>query len=329
MSAIFRRFIATTLAGGFVMSMSACSADTQATADVSNGLLDWPEVCEPPVQLATLPAELHEASGIARDPRRDDLFWAHNDSGNDPELYAMDLNGNVLDVVPVVGATDRDLEDIAIGPCPGGNCLYLADIGDNLAVHPTVMVHRLPLPSLPNSSGADEIETPPIAPDASWRLVYEDGARDAESLVVDPERLELVVVSKGRNGEIVLYAVPLADLQSRATEPDTLRRIGRLPLPIGVNSGQFVTAADLSPDASTLAVRSYTTLYQFAWNGSATFDSTTAPSWTSLIPAREAQGEGMSWDASGETLVLVSEGRGGIPPSFSRLRCPVAESSWE
>jgi len=313
----FRRFTV----AACVTAISACAGSSESTAEAEDGVLDGPEVCGPPVHLATLPAELHEASGVARDPRRADLFWAHNDSGNDPELYAIDLEGNVLRVVPIVGATARDLEDLAIGPCPGGACLYLADIGDNLAVHSSVSVHRLPLPSLPDPQGALEVDTPPVEPEASWRLVYEDGARDAESLAVDAERSELIVISKGRNREIALYSARIADLHDGSTEPDTLRRIGRLPLPIGVNSGQFVTAADLSPDATTLAVRSYTTLYQFAWTGSATFDSTRASGWASLIAAREAQGEGMTWDVTGETLILVSEGRRGIAPSVSLIRC--------
>ena len=304
-----------------VIAISACARDAEPTAETEEGVLGASEVCQPAVHLATLPPELHEASGIARDPRRADLFWTHNDSGNEPELYAIDLKGNVLKVVPIVGATARDLEDLAIGPCPGGACLYLADIGDNLAVHTSVSVHRLPLPSLPGPHGAQEIDTPPVEPEASWRFVYEDGARDAESLAVDAERSELIVISKGRNGEIALYAARIDDLHDGSTEPDTLRRIGRLPLPIGVNSGQFVTAADLSPDATTLAVRSYTTLYQFAWTGSATFDSTRASGWASLIAAREAQGEGMTWDVAGETLILVSEARRGIAPSVSLIRC--------
>jgi len=40
------------------------------------------ETCEALSGVGDLPAALAEASGIARDPRRDDLFWLHNDSGN-------------------------------------------------------------------------------------------------------------------------------------------------------------------------------------------------------------------------------------------------------
>ncbi|TFG65999.1 MAG: hypothetical protein E4H28_02985 [Gemmatimonadales bacterium] len=303
--------------------LTACKSDPGTNAEAMVG----PEVCEVPVVLAALPDELFEVSGIIRDPRLQDLFWVHNDSGNDPAIYGINLSGEIVAVVPIAGASNRDVEDIAIGPCPDGDCLYLADIGDNLAVHASVVIQRLPLPGLPASAGAEIIDYSPIEPNATWRLVYEDGPRDSESLVVDAERSELVVVSKGRNNEIVLYAIPLADLHDGLVETDTLRRIGRLRLPIGTSTSQFVTAADLSPDASTLGVRSYSTFYEFAWEGSATFDTATVPGWASLFYAREAQGEGLSWDRSGETVLLVSEGRGGTPPSLSRMGCPAGESS--
>lgn len=309
-----------------VGSLAACSSGAGGDAETLGVITDGQEVCEAPVFLATLPDELFEASGIVRDPRRHDLFWVHNDSGNDAKIYGIDLSGKVVAVVPFAGASNRDPEDIAIGPCPEGDCLYLADIGDNLAVHESIMIHRFPLPDLPASSAIGIIEGSPIEPNASWRLVYEDGPRDSEALVVDAERSELLVISKGRNDEIVLYAIALADLHDQLAETDTLRRVGRLHLPIGTNSSQFVTAADLSPDASTLAVRSYTTLYLFAWEGSAAFDTATVPGWASLISAREAQGEGLSWDVAGHDVLLVSEGRGSTTSSLSRMRCPDWES---
>jgi len=307
--------------------LAGCNSRPEANTETPAQTTDGPEVCEAPVVLAALPGALFEVSGIIRDPRRDDLFWVHNDSGNDAQLYGIDLLGRIVAIVPIVGASNRDLEDIAIGPCPDGDCLYLADIGDNLAVYTSVVIYRLPLPGLPLSAEAEVVESRPIKPNATWRLVYADSPRDSESMVIDAKRSELVVISKGRNNEIVLYAIPLADLRDGLAETDTLRRIGRLPLPIGTNNTQLVTAADLSPDESTLGVRSYTTLFQFPWEGSAAFDTMAVPSWASLISAREAQGEGMSWDSSGENVLLVSEGRGSTSPSLSRMECPAGESA--
>ncbi|MFW6040053.1 MAG: hypothetical protein ACOC9N_03140 [Gemmatimonadota bacterium] len=288
--------------------------------------------CEAPEMVGELPSELIEASGVTRDPRHPDVFWAHNDSGNPAELFAVDREGELIAVVPLEEAPNRDFEDIAVGPCPAGSCLYLGDIGDNLAVHASVRIHRLPLPELPeppeppegsDASDAGEPPTlPAVRPDTSWHLVYPAGPRDAESLAIDAERDELIIVTKGREDVVELYSLPLGELRGRPGSPDTLRRVGRLPLPIGAGTSQLITGGDLSPDASRLVVRSYTTLYEFAWPGAAEFDTLAAPAASSLLGALEAQGEGVAWDDSGETLFLVSEGRGGRPPSISRIRCP-------
>lgn len=287
---------------------------------------ETPDRCETAEMVGELPSALLEASGITRDPRDADVFWAHNDSGNPAELFAVDATGRLLAIVPVEDAPNRDFEDIAVGPCPAGSCLYLGDIGDNLAVHASVRIHRLPLPELPGAteaSDAGEAPTlPAVRPDASWHLVYPAGPRDAEALAIDAQRDELIIVTKGREDVVELYGLPLGELRGRPGSPDTLRRFGRLPLPIGSGTSQLITAGDLSPDGSRLVVRSYTTLYEFAWPGAADFDTLATPAASSLLSALEAQGEGLTWDGSAETLVLVSEGRGGRPASISRIRCP-------
>jgi len=283
--------------------------------------------CEPPAMVAELPSQLLEASGVARDPRSADLFWAHNDSGNPAELFAVDGAGRLHAAVPVLGARNRDWEDIGVGPCPAGSCLYLADIGDNLAVHSSIIVHRLPLPELSGDTLASVSEES-VEPETTWRLVYPDGPRDAETLAIDGERGELIVVTKGREGVVEMYTLRLAELRAEtrpSDPPNALRRVGSLRVPIGDGTSQLITAGDLSPDGTRLVIRSYTTLFEFAWHGAAQFDTLVAPATSSLIGALEAQGEGVAWELSGESLVMVSEGRGGRPPTFSRIRCPAPE----
>lgn len=305
---------------------TGCDGAGIGLAEISAGELS----CESPVVLAALPPALYEASGVTRDPRRDGLYWAHNDSGNPAELFALDSLGRVLAVVPVSRATNRDIEDIATGPCPEGSCLYLGDIGDNFAVRGTITIHRLPLPPLPDPAAkAPDLPapSPPIAPSASWTLVFSNGARDAESLAVDGRRDEILVITKGREGSVELHAAAISRLHAGRSEPDTLRRVGKLVVPIGANTAQYITAADLSADGGRLAARSYTTLYQFDWTGSADFDTLATPSHASLIGALEAQGEGLGWSATGESLMLVSEGRGDRPPTISRIRCAPGEAA--
>ncbi|NJL24793.1 MAG: hypothetical protein HC902_06250 [Calothrix sp. SM1_5_4] len=93
--------------------------------------LEWGEAVKAGA-LARSP--INEASGMsasALDPNR--LYWI-NDSGDAGRFYISDLKGGAVRAIQVSGFSPRDTEALAYGPCPGedGNCLYIADIGDNL-----------------------------------------------------------------------------------------------------------------------------------------------------------------------------------------------------
>lgn len=275
------------------------------------------KTCQALSAVGDLPASLAEASGIARDPRRDDLFWLHNDSGNDPVLFAVDTTGALAGSAVITGASNRDPEDLAVARCQDGWCLYYGDIGDNQAVHEEIYVHRLPLPALPSDAA---VPTEPVSPLMTYTMRYAGGARDAEALFIDAERGELGIVTKGREGVIELHVANLQTLEA-ADGPVVLERVGRLDLPPAESTSDWVTAADLSPDGSRLAVRSYSTLYLFDWAGSEMFDTLTTPASASLVPALEPQGEGVAFANDGSRLYLASEQREARPPRLSRIDC--------
>ena len=86
-------------------------------------------------ELAPLPPELREASGLAVSRTQPGVLWAHNDSGDAPTLYAITMKGVILARIAVLDAVAIDWEDIAAGPCPEdgatSHCLYVADTGNN------------------------------------------------------------------------------------------------------------------------------------------------------------------------------------------------------
>jgi len=282
--------------------------------------------CGPATVVAILPELLIEASGIARDPRRDDLFWLPNDGGRDALLFGVDTTGAVLVTARIADISNRDMEDLTIGRCGSDWCIYLGDIGDNRSRRESVRVHVIPLPTLPDPEhvaaariGGFDQELKALA---SWELEYPDGPRDAEGLLVDDSRGELLVISKGRRNEgVVLYSIDVAGFDQGDGEIRTLNRVGRLAIPVGGSTSQLVTAADLSPDGKMLAVRSYASLHLLPWSGAARQDTALVPYSALLFLAFEPQGEGVTWSADGEVLYLASEGRNGRPPQLSRILC--------
>ena len=76
-------------------------------------------------------ARITESSGLASSSRSDEVFFTHNDSGDEPRVFAVGRNGETLTTLTVPGAANLDWEDIARGPDDHGtSCLYIGDIGD-------------------------------------------------------------------------------------------------------------------------------------------------------------------------------------------------------
>ena len=103
-----------------------------------------------PCTIATNARELHsdilETSGLALSRRTPGVLWTHNDSGNEPFLYALDSTGTIMGHVRVSGAALIDWEDMAAGPCNAGTCLFIADIGDNPGRRDSISIYVVPEP---------------------------------------------------------------------------------------------------------------------------------------------------------------------------------------
>lgn len=252
-----------------------------------------------------LPPEVRESSGLAASRRHPGVLWTHNDSGGDPVLFAVDSTGAPLGTVRVTGAENRDWEDVAAGPCPAGECLYVGDVGDNDGDRPEVQVYRVPEPAPGDAAVAAE----------RMALRYPGGPQDAEALFVLPSG-ELFVATKGTHGPVALYRAP-AGFTPGATL--TLERVAGLT---GDAAGRLdrVTGASASPDGRWVAVRTYTGLHLFR-SEDLTGGGTPASERFELAPLEEPQGEAVALRADG-TVFLTSEASGRSEPAvLSRLAC--------
>ncbi|AEA43668.1 hypothetical protein [Fluviicola taffensis] len=73
-----------------------------------------------------LSKDLKEISGLVF--ANDTTLIAHNDGGNDPELFVLNLDGSIRHKVTITNAENEDFEDIALDS--KGN-LYIGDFGNN------------------------------------------------------------------------------------------------------------------------------------------------------------------------------------------------------
>ena len=225
-----------------------------------------------------------EASGLTLSRRAPGLLWSHNDSGA-PVVFGINRAG-VHSRVRIPTATVTDWEDISAARCPSGDCLYIADIGDNKRSRSSVTIYRVPEPS----PTAAETTAPDI-----FNAKYPDGPHDAEALfVVD---VGLFIVTKDDTG--ILYRLPQP---LTGNDPITLQRVGTLGL-------RRVTDADASPDGRIVAVRTNEEVVFYRAADLTNGGTTPRGTRTSLHRLKEPQGEGVALGRNGE-VYLASEGTG-------------------
>ncbi len=285
------------------LGVSAALLAACAGADARGG------ACEIEQRLAPLPAGLDESSGVAASRTMPGVFWTFNDSGGDPVVTGVRSDGGGVATVRIEGARNRDWEDIAVGPCEGGSCLYIGDTGDNAGKHESIDLYRTPEPRV-----GEEAVTAERLP-----VRFPDGARDAESLFVLPSG-QPFLVSKGRGGtSVALYRYPLP---LRADRVVTLEKVAEIE-PARERKGlELVTDASASPSGRWIAVRSYKAVRIF--RADALLRGDVQPEQVvDLTPVGEPQGEGIAILDDGR-VVLTSEGAvKGNAATISVLRCPL------
>jgi hypothetical protein len=260
--------------------------------------------CTPSGSLVRVP-ELPEGSGLAASRRTPGRFWAHNDSG-ERALVALDSSGRAVGRLQLAGTTVEDWEAIAVGPCPAGSCIYVADIGDNDATRRHITIYRVAEPA--EANGSAQVSD-------VFQATYPDGAHDAEALLVTDEG-RLYVVTKGDTGPVSVYRFPS---ELRGT-PVRLERVGEPRAPGRPAETDRITDGAVSPDGRWVALRSTRTLTFYPAADLLTGNWREAARVT-LTSLGEPQGEGVTF-GSDDTVYLMSEGGGKKQPGmFGRLTC--------
>lgn len=238
---------------------------------------------------------LDEISGIVASRRYPGYYWVHNDSGGDPSVYLIDSTGTLVAEARLAGVMNRDWEDIAIGP--GGNgvghILYVADIGDNRAAHSSYFIYAFPEPAFTLSS-ADLYLT--VDSFSTFEYVYPDGARDAETLLVDPANNDFLIVSK-REENVFLYHWPSP---RQTDEVFVVQKITSLPF-------WMIVGGDISENGLELLLKDYESV--FYWKKDADTNWVEAlksnPHRLPYIP--EPQGEAIAFNVEANGFVTISE----------------------
>jgi len=241
---------------------------------------------------------IDEASGIVASRKNRDVFWTHNDDGP-PHIFAFNSKGEHLGVYKLVGAKNRDWEDIAIGPGPDPNrdYIYVGDIGDNKAVRSKIRVYRVPEPKVVRNQAPVNID---LAGVEAFTLRYPSGARNAETLLVDPNSGDIFIVTKqNRPSEVYRAAYPQS-----TTQTITMIRVATI-------NQSLITAGDISVDGDLIILRGYVKGYLWQRKPGAKLGEVFSAG-PCQVPVMgwplEPQGEAVGFDAKGWGYFTISEG---------------------
>jgi hypothetical protein len=206
----------------------------------------------------------------------------------------------------------RDPEDLAVAP---DGAIWVGDIGDNVTSaqrRSTIALWRIP-----PGGGAPVIH----------RLTYPDGPHDAEALLFAADGSPVVVTKEVGDTSYVYQATrPLAP---NTADGVPMRLVGEFhpvylaaPNDLGRLMESMVTGAATSPDRSRVALRTYTTIYEWdVPDGDVAKAITTATPRIRPVPG-EPQGEAVSYTVDGQALLTLSDVAG--PASILRYPLPTA-----
>lgn len=236
--------------------------------------------------------ELAEASGLIASRINIGYFWTINDSGNAPKLYLIDDKGATIHTYWIGGCTNIDWEDLTIytDKSTGKSTVYIGDIGDNYAVRDHINVIVFEEPSI--QSFKDTL----ITTYATYKFRYEDGARDAETILIDPITQDLLILSK-REKNIRIYKTP-----TQLNEMDTMTLSVTASLPFN-----NITSGDISIDGTEILLKNYNAVFYWNRDLQESISEALVKDHELVRYQPEPQGESISWAVDRKGFYTLSE----------------------
>jgi hypothetical protein len=282
-----------------------------------------PTATDPIVHVAVVDHEpIDEMSGIVKSQTYPDVYWVHNDSGDDPRLFAIDGSGRVVmrgdaerrfHVGPestaegrplwpglrILAAANFDWEDIALAD----GRLYIAEMGNNGNARRDMGIYVVNEPNPRAVPAARILKFLPIRyPDQE---VFPARQRhfDSEALFVSAGKIHVITKHRPVDEPGPEPGAKLYRLDTEHTDRENVLTL------VGTREDLvWPTAASLSPDGQRLAVLTLEALWLFDEPSTGEDWFAGEPDRIPLPQARTRQAEAVCWDDA-RTLRIANEQR--------------------
>lgn len=249
--------------------------------------------------------DLSEASGLSASKCQENVYWTHNDSGDEAFIFAISGKGDHLGTWRVTGAKNIDWEDIEAIKDRGGKCfVYIGEIGDNDRERSGGTIYRIAEPKVDNaakdSSRKDPLETELTQ---AQRFEYPDSRHNAETLLVNPVSGDIYVLTKRTDGPAGIYKL---SSNFTSAEMQTAVKVGEIAVPAVPNG--LLTGGDISSDGKRVILCDYFAGYELTLPANAkTFDEIWQQKPLRVNIGKRDTGEAIAYSIDGNTIVAISE----------------------
>lgn len=202
-------------------------------------------------EIASLPEHINEASGL--EITKDKVMWTHNDGGV-PFLYGLDSTGTIVKTIQL-NHPNSGWEDLTIDQ---NGDMYVGSFGNNKNDKQSLKIYKI---------GNPENITEKILNAGIIKYKYKDQHAfppspsnknfDMDAMIAKGDSLYLFTKNRTSpfTGYVKVYSLPQRPGEYIASPVDSIL----------INTGKmmdsWITAADLSPDGTTLALLSH----QYVW----------------------------------------------------------------
>jgi hypothetical protein len=289
---------------GAVLAMSCSNASPGDPNTVSSAELsqEWTK----PVIVGRIESkDVKESSGIAASPCQPNVYWTHNDSGDDAFVFALDETGKDLGTFEVTNARNEDWEDIASYKDTGGTCyLYISDTGNNKLERSELTVYRVKEPTVANSgSRSDEKDAIRTEPAQAAVFKYQDTPHNAETLMVNPQTGDVYVLTKRLDGPSLVFKFKP---NFGSNQVAIAQKVGEVSVPSAPNG--LLTGGAISPDAKRVILCDYNSGYELT-TASSTFDDIWKSKPVRVELGERKHGEAITFSADGKAILGTNEGK--------------------
>jgi hypothetical protein len=260
---------------------------------------------EQPVTIGHIESkDVIESSGFAASLCQQDVFWTHNDAGDDAFIFALTSNGKHLGTWRVANAANDDWEDMAAYKAADGTCyLYIGDIGNNKVNRAQQKIYRVkePLTSAVTSDSSKKKALTTERADVSL-FKYPDTPHNAETMMVRQQSGDVYVLTKRLDGPSLVYRVtPL--FGSGTTVVAT--KVGEISVPAVPNG--LLTGGAIAPDGKSVILCDYSAGYELQLGEAGDFEQIWTQKPVPVDLGDRKQGEAVTFRPDGKAVFATSE----------------------